>query len=159
MRFTNKNVSRKAAAIAVATALTVFGGAGAAIAYWTTTGSGTGSTTVSSANGTVVLHGTIGSGVLAPGTSRSVTFTADNAGASDLRVRTIKLDSINVDSAHSSCVVTDFSMADVASDTTVVHGSSGQAVAGTGTLAFANDLVNSQDGCKGATLTLNLSSN
>jgi hypothetical protein len=50
-------------------------------------------------------------------------------------------------------------MADVASDTTVLHGEAGQSIAGLGTLVFANDAANSQDACKGATITLHLSSN
>ena len=47
--------------------------AGAAIAYWTAGGSGTGTGTVASSNGSVVLHGSIASG-LTPGGSESVSY-------------------------------------------------------------------------------------
>lgn len=149
------NLKKKVAAAAVA--LTIIGGAGAAYAYWTTTGAGTGSASTASSNGTVTLHATFSSGALYPGGSVPVMFTADNSADTDLRVQTIHLDSVTTN--PSSCVATDFTMADVTSNTTVTHKTTGQAITGTGTLAFANDPVNSQDTCKGATITLNLTSN
>src|SRR5918912_849200 len=80
MRFTNKNVSRKAAAITVASALTIFGGAGAALAYWTTTGSGSGSSSVGTDAG--VTLSAPATAQLAPGTSDTVDITAHNGSAS-----------------------------------------------------------------------------
>ena len=50
--------------------------AGAAIAYFTTTGSGTGSATVGSSSA-VTLHGTAAT-TLYPGTTSVVNFTVDN---------------------------------------------------------------------------------
>ena len=128
-----------------------------AYAYWTTTGAGTGSASVASSNGTVVLHGTAPTN-LYPGGSSSVTFTADNAGSSNLFVATIHLASVSADSGHSSCVTSDFTMPDVTSNTVVSAGATGQALSGTGTLSYANTTSN-QDACKGASLTLNLTSN
>ena len=148
------NMKKKIAALAVATG--IVGASGVAYAYWTTTGSGTGSASVASANGTVTLHASVAPGIY-PGGSSEVTFTADNAGDTDLRVRTIHLESVTADAV--GCVVSDFTMADVASNTTVLHKTTGQAIAGTGTLVFANNPDASQDACKGATLTLNLTSN
>jgi hypothetical protein len=152
MRFTRKKLAAVAAG-----ALTLGLGVGA-YAYWTTTGAGDGSATVASANGTVTLHASLGDGIY-PGGSQSVTFTADNAGDTDLYVDTISLDSVDVDSGHATCDTTDFTMDDVTSDTVVTAGASGQAITGTGTLEYANDSTNSQDACKGATITLNVSSN
>lgn len=140
------------AALVVAVVMAAVG----AYAYWTTTGSGTGSASVANSNGTVTLHGTAPTN-LYPGGSSSVTFTADNAGASNLFVGTIHLASVSADSGHSSCVTSDFTMPDVTSNTIVTAGASGQALTGTGTLSYANTASN-QDACKGATLTLNLTS-
>src|SRR5262249_44806726 len=61
-----------------------------AYAYWTTSGSGDATAGVASTNGTVTLHATIADGIV-PGGAKPVTFTADNPGATDLRVGTISL--------------------------------------------------------------------
>ena len=132
-------------------------GAGSAFAYWTTTGAGNGSATAATSNGTVVLHASYLGGIY-PGGTASVTFTADNAGATNLYVGTIHLASVAVDVPHSTCVVADFTMPDVVSNTVVAGLASGAALTGTGTLSFANTSAN-QDACKGATITLNLTSN
>jgi hypothetical protein len=145
---------KRTLALAVVAVLAV---AGAAIAYWSTTGSGSGSGSVASSNGTITLHGTINS-ALTPGGNSSVSFTADNAGSSSLQVGTVHMDSVSADSGHSSCVVADFTMPDVAENQTVAAGASGTALTSDGTLSMADTAVN-QDACKGATLTLSLSSN
>lgn len=128
-----------------------------AYAYWTTTGSGNGSATVAASNGTVTLHGTAPTN-LYPGGSSSVTFTADNSGGSNLFVGTIHLGSVTADAGHASCNTADFTMADVTSNTMVPAGQTGYALTGSGTLQYANTSAN-QDACKGASLTLNLTSN
>jgi hypothetical protein len=149
MRFTKKKLFVAGAASAAALA---FGGV--AFAYWTTTGAGTGSATNASSNGTIVLHAAFAHG-LTPGASETVTYTADNAGSSSLRVGTIT-PVVSIDAAHPSCLVGDFSIDPTVSNVTVPAQTSNVA-AGTGTLAFADTGVN-QDGCKGATVTLTLSS-
>ena len=128
-----------------------------AFAYWTTTGSGTGTADVATANGTLVLHASAPTDLF-PGGSSNVTFTADNGGATNLYVGTIHLDSVTADAGHASCDTADFTMADVVSNTMVPAATTGHALAGTGTLVYANTAVN-QDACKGAELTLTLSSN
>jgi hypothetical protein len=138
-------------------AVVVLATAGAAYAYWTTTGSGSGTGSVAGSNGTVTLHGTITS-ALAPGGSSAVTLTADNAGSTDLQVNKVHLDSIVPDSGHSTCVVSDFLMPDVTENDVVPAGSSGHALPTSGTISYANSSSN-QDACKGASLTLTLSSN
>lgn len=150
------NIKKKTAAIAVAGVLTV-ATAGGAYAYWSTTGSGTGSATAASANGTVVLHASYANG-LTPGASEPVTYTADNTGTSSLRVSTITPTvSIDADHVAGGCDVADFTIGATTSDTTVAAGAFNVA-AGTGTLTFKDSNV-SQDGCKGATVTLTLASN
>src|SRR5436305_9811059 len=129
--------------------------AGAAIAYFTSTGSGTGTATVGNSSA-VTLHGTAAT-TLYPGTSSSVSFTVDNPSPGTQRVGTIHLASVATDAAHSACVVSDFSMPDVAANQSFPNGNT-QAVSATGVLAMANTGV-SQDACQGAPLTLNLTSN
>ena len=50
---------KKKRTLVVLGAVAILAVAGAAIAYWTTTGSGEGSGSVASSNGTITLHGTI----------------------------------------------------------------------------------------------------
>jgi hypothetical protein len=144
---------RRVAALAVGACLAA---SGAAYGYWTTTGAGTGTAMVASANGSVVLHG-VAAAALAPGGAATVLFTADNPGSSTLQVARIHLEGVTADAAHSGCAGADFTMADVVSNTRVPAASSAYALAGSGTLLMADTGV-SQDACKGATLTLALSS-
>jgi hypothetical protein len=154
MRFMRNFVMRKRVLIpaGIVSLLIV---AAAAIAYFTTTGSGTATATVGSSSA-VTLHGTAGS-TLYPGTSSTVSFTVDNPSPGTQRVGTIHLASVATDVAHSACVVADFTMPDVAANQSFGNGS-GQTVTATGTLTMANTGV-SQDACQGAPLTLNLTSN
>lgn len=124
-------------------------------AYFTTTGSGTGtgSTGTSSA---VTLHGTVAS-TLYPGTSSTVNFTVDNPSPGHQFVNTIHLVSVTTDAAHSACNVADYTMPDVTAGQDVANGN-GTAITATGTITLANTAV-SQDACKNAPLTLNLTSN
>jgi len=144
---------RRVAALAAAACLAA---AGAAYGYWTTTGAGIGTATVASAGGTVVLHG-VAADPLVPGGASAVTFTADNPGPSSLYVTRIHLEGVSADAAHVGCAVADFAMPDVVSGTLVPAGATGVALSGSGTLAMADTAV-SQDACKGAALTLALSS-
>lgn len=134
---------------------------GAAIAYFTSNGSGTGSATVGSSS-SVTLHATI-TGNLFPGSSSPVTFTVDNPSSGVQRVGTVSLASISVDSEHSGCSTKisgenpDFTMAAVPVNQ-VFQSGDGQAVSATGTLAM-NETGTNQDACQGATLTLHLTNN
>jgi hypothetical protein len=156
--------TKKAAAVIGAGAIAV-AGSGVAFAYWTTTGSGTSSAIDNgTANGTVTLTATFPTGIV-PGESKTVTFYGANPGTTDLRVGTVHLDSVTIVKATNNtgaCVAGDFTMANVDENQTVPHATaldSPVQLTATGTLNFANDAVNSQDGCKGATITLHLSSN
>ena len=133
----------------------VLGLAAGAWAYFTTTGSGTatGSTGTSSA---LTLHATVGSS-LYPGTSATVSFTVDNPSTGHQFVNTIHLASVTTDAGHSSCVLSDYTMPDVTANQDVASGN-GTAITATGTISMANTAV-SQDACKNAPLTLNLTSN
>jgi hypothetical protein len=150
MRKFNKKIVIAVAASVVAVAV----GGGIAFAYWTTSGTGTGTATNATTNGTVTLHASYANG-LTPGASETVTYTADNSGTSSLFVTTIT-PVVSIDAGHSGCLATDFTIPATSSNTTVAANSAGVA-AGTGTLSFADTAAN-QDACKGAIVTLTLSS-
>ncbi|MDT4933712.1 MAG: hypothetical protein QOK11_1604, partial [Pseudonocardiales bacterium] len=119
-----RKFSKKQYLAAGAAAVIVAAGAGTAFAYWTTTGSGTGSGTVASANGTLVLHASFDSNVLTPGGSIPVSYTADNAGSSNLQVGTVHA----VVSASGTCDALWFSVADSVENQTISASSSGVAL-------------------------------
>ena len=154
--------------------------AGAAIAYFSSTGSGTGSATVGTSTA-VTLHGST-TGSLYPGNSLTVTFTADNPNSGKVEVGTIHLASVkacvgagsswngsacsnsgteattceSVETGATDGNTANFWMADVPVNAEVTSGN-GQSITPTGTLMM-NDLSSSQDACKNANLTLNLTS-
>ncbi|MDQ2959116.1 MAG: hypothetical protein M3Y42_19435 [Actinomycetota bacterium] len=143
--------------IASGTAAVVLAGSGVAFAYWTTSGSGSGTATVATSAQTLVLHAST-SGTLSPGGSLAVFFSADNGSSGSLQVGTVRLVSITADSEHAGCSVADFSMADVAENQTIAANSTAVALSASGTLVYADTSVD-QSACKGATLTLDVSSN
>jgi hypothetical protein len=153
-------ISKKRVLLAIST-VGVLAVAGIALAYFTSTGSGTATATVGSGSA-VTIKGTVSS-TLYPGGSSLVTFTVDNPSSAAQRVGTITLTGIAVDAGHSTCskVITggnpDFAMPAVIVNKTYASGNN-QAVTPTGTLTM-NDTGVSQDACQGATLTLSLASN
>jgi hypothetical protein len=130
-------------------------GGGIAFAYWTTTGSGDGSATNALENGTVTLYASFDDG-LAPGQSRTVTYTGDNDSDTDLRVGTI---TPTVSTSDVGCLASWFTIAPTTSDTTVPGNNPSPVALGTGTLTFTNDAAVNQDDCKNAEITLTLASN
>jgi hypothetical protein len=141
----------------VLSAVAVLAVAGIAIAYWTTTGAGEGSGKVAASNGTLVLHGSI-SNELTPGSTSPVTFTADNAGSSSLQVGTVHaVVSIDKSHAEAGCEASDFTIADTAENQTIAAKSSGVALATDGSISMADSEEN-QDACKGASISLALTS-
>ncbi len=151
MKKLTKRVPLMVVVVGIALATAVGG-----LAYWTTSGSGSGTAAVASSNGTVTLAATVPAGIY-PGGSRTVSFTASNSGDTNLYVGTVSATSITADAGHSGCNTADFSMANVAVNEVVLANASNQALGSTGTLQFANTTAN-QDACKGATLTIALSS-
>lgn len=126
-----------------------------AYAFWTGTGSGSGSGTAGT-GGTVTITGTVASGI-APGTNKAVSFTAANSTGAPIQVSTVHLVSVVADVGHSGCTVADLTMSDVTVNHEVPAGAISEALGTNGSLVYTDTAVN-QDACKGATLTLTLSS-
>ena len=153
---------------------------GVAVAYFTTSGSGTGTASVGTSSA-LTIHGSSAS-TLYPGTSSTVSFTVDNPSSGHQQLGTIHLASVkactgtgsswngsacsNSGTEQTTCESSEtgasdtnaanFWMADVASNQDFGNGN-GQSVTATGTLKM-NDLSSSQDACKNANLTLNFTS-
>ena len=131
--------------------------AGVAVAFWTTTGSGSGSGSVASSNGTLALHGTINS-ALTPGGSSTVSYTADNTNSSSLQVGTVHaVVSIDKEHAEAGCKASDFTLGDTVENQTIAAKATGVALAKEGSISMADTAAN-QDACKGASISLELSS-
>jgi hypothetical protein len=149
---------RMLAALGCVAALTA---AGAAIAFFTSSGSGTGTAAVGSSSA-VTLHATISSD-LYPGSSSPVSLTVDNPSSGAQRVGTVTLASISVDAGHSACSTAisggnpDFTMPAINVNKVFSPGN-GQSVTPSGTLTMNETGVN-QDACQGAALTLHLTNN
>lgn len=165
--------SKRLVAVSVVAVLAV---TGAAIAYFSASGSGTGTATVGTSSA-LTLHGS-SSTTLYPGTSSTVTFTADNPSGGKERVGTIHLASIvacdqaftgttcasghevttceSVETGTTDGNTANFWMPDVAANQEVSSGNA-QSITATGTLTM-NDLTGSQDSCKNDNLLLNFTS-
>jgi hypothetical protein len=151
--------------------------AGVAVAYFTTSGSGTGTASVGTSSA-LTIHGTT-AGALYPGSSTTVSFTADNPSPGKQEIGTIHLLSVvacntafsggscpsghevstceSVESGSSDTNTANFWMPDVVSGQDLLPSSSGQTVSATGTLTM-NDLTTNQDSCKNVNLLLNFTS-
>jgi hypothetical protein len=157
-------------------AVAAIAAAGFAIAYFTTSGSGTGTASVGTSTA-LTIHGTAGT-TLYPGTSSTVNFTVDNPSSGHQQLGTIHLNAIvacntafvsgTCPSGHevTSCESADsnassstdnFSMPDVVSGQDIAGSATGASVTATGTLTM-NNLSSSQDACKNANLQLNFTS-
>lgn len=146
----NRTKRRAISALAVVAAAAI---AVVAVAYWTGSGSSTGQV---GTNGSVTFTGTVTPGS-APGTSEAVSFTAANPSQSPIQVSNVHLVGITADGEHAACETSDFSMADVSENHEIPAEAAEEALPYDGSLVYANTAVN-QDACKGATLTLELSS-
>jgi hypothetical protein len=146
-RFTKKQYLVAGVAAAI-----IAGTAGTALAYWTAGGAGTGTgTTGTSSN--VTLHASFTNNTLSPGNSVPVSYTADNATSSAVQVGTVHA----VVTASGTCDPSWFSVADVAENQTIAANGAAVPLTNAGSLVFTESGTN-QDVCKGATITLTLSS-
>ena len=152
-----RNLIKNKRALTVLGAIAVLAVAGIAVAFWTASGSGSGTGTVASSNGELVLHGSIAPG-LTPGGEEAVSFTADNTNSSSLQVGTVKaVVSIDEEHAEAGCKASDFSIADTVENQTIPAKTTGVALSNDGSITMTDSAEN-QDGCKGAEITLTLTS-
>jgi hypothetical protein len=152
-----RKLTKNKRALTVLGVVAVLAVAGVAVAFWTASGSGSGSGSVASSNGSLVLHGTI-TNALTPGGSSPVSYSADNTNSSSLQVGTVHA-VVSIDEAHAEagCKASDFSISDVVENQTIPANTSGVALSNGGTISMTDSEEN-QDACKGASISLTLTS-
>ncbi len=148
----------KRAAYITSAAIAVLLVAGIAFAYFTSTGTGSGSATVGSAANNITVTGTGGSSLYPGGPGVTVSFTASNGANFNQKLSNIHLVSVSGPGGCVTTVPTVFHMADVAvgADGNLGPSASNVALSETGTL-YMDDNGASQDACQGGSLTLTFS--
>lgn len=171
---------RNKVALAIGTGALVVGTAGAAMAYWTSSGSGTGTASTGTASDDLAYSNTTISG-MAPGvTPASFTATVTNNGSQNAYVNTLTAYlTVSTDAtnpaviAGGTCDETDYTLDDntnadishpvtlswTATDIGHVAPSNTHATSGSDTLGFNDKQATDQDACQGATVTINYASN
>jgi hypothetical protein len=146
--------------VALLVGVVILAVAGAAFAYWLTTGGGSGAG-ASGSTTPVSLSGGTPSSQLAPGGQTAVVLTVSNPNSASVRVGSLVLDTgqgtngFSVDAGHSACGVGALSFA------TQTNGGAGWTVPGGGTLpvTLPNALsmtTGAANTCQGATFTVYL---
>ncbi|MDQ0689862.1 hypothetical protein [Arthrobacter sp. W4I7] len=151
-QMTKKN---KIAAAAASIALVAVGG-GAAYAYWSTTGAGDGQATAGT-DKAVVIHANFTDGIT-PGVkgAKTINYTADNPNTGSALVT---LDAATTVTTNVDDCLGSWFTATVPSDTNTVGGNAiGVQLAGTGTLTLSDLPGTNQNPCKGAIVTVHVSS-
>lgn len=153
---------------AKAVAMTVAGvlvGGGVAVAYWTTTGSGTGSAPVGTSTPLTVTQNTTFTSLVPGGTAQGIDFTLNNPSTADVQVTSVVV-AVASTSAGAACPPANFTIVQPSkpSVTTpvIVAGSSSESFtsgaggeqASTGATLRMDNTASNQDGCKNATVNL-----
>ena len=154
-----RRATRIVAAVAVlAIAVTAY-------AFWSTSGDGSGTAATDAAAGAVTINGDAVTG-LAPGRTVALTGTIVNPNNYDVRVSNLSIDGISVDGAHlgAGCALAnyDFSATPVAVNSTLQESNAGatdEAAFPAGLTVTMLETGANQDACKGATITVDYSTN
>lgn len=151
-------ISKKKKLAAIAAAFVVVSG-GVAFAYWTTTGSGSGTAATGDGAESVLVNQTALVDPLAPDVAAqtlSGTFDNPNPGSVYIATVTVSIGSVTqaIGAAAGTCDATDYTLTG-ATMTVAQNVPAGTAVGtwGGATIAFNNKATN-QDACKGATVNL-----
>lgn len=143
----------------VVAGLLVVGGAGAAFAYWSTTGSGTGTAATAAGTANLVIAQTAAPTNLAPGVPASTisgTVTNNATNAAFVTTVTVAITSVTkaTGAPAGTCDATDYTLTGAAMAVGVNIAPGASAPFTGATLGFNNKASANQDGCKGATVTL-----
>jgi hypothetical protein len=143
----------KRAAYVTSAAIAALLVAGVAFAYFTSTGSGTGTATVGTSADNIEVTGTVTDLLYPDGPGAEVTFTATNPEAFDQKLSTIELSGVTTTAV--GCDTDVFHMADVVvgPEGNLAPNATNVALTATGTLYMDDNGLN-QDDCKNATLDL-----
>ena len=138
-------------------AMTVIGGA--AFAYWTTTGTGTGAADTADSVQAVTVHQTSTVSGLAPGSGTqalSGNFTNPNDGPVYITAVSAEITAVNdtTGAALAGCTAADYTIAGTGAVGAEVPSGANVGSWGNLTIAFANDTTRNQDACKNAQLVI-----
>jgi hypothetical protein len=150
----SKVTGRKKRIIITTAAMLAVGG-GAAFAYWSATGAGTGAATAGhDVNFTVTSQAAAGGPLSPGGPSQTVSFTVANPGTGVQKLNTVAV-TVATSTGTAWTAVTGCSAADFTVTPSIVPGeiAPGGSVSGTVTVTM-NNLSSNQDGCKGVTVPL-----
>lgn len=174
-----RKITKKTAVIIAGSSLLVAVGGGVAFAYWTSTGSGTGSasTAPSATTSSLAVAQTNAPSGLAPGVAPvGITGTITNGGTNSVYVNTLTVTITGVDTAHATgCSAADYGLT-TSGSTALVKGSIdapqtvqltvAKDLAPTASVSFpavnigfADNATADQSGCEGATPQLTFTTN
>jgi hypothetical protein len=148
-------MKKKTVAIAIV-GVVILGGSLAAYAYWTTTGSGSGSATTGTTSAITAVQTSTISGLRPGGSAQTLSgnFTNTSNSGGTVYVTSVTASIASVTPLSGTCTASDYTL----SNAVMTVGA--DVIAGTGvgswtgaTLAFNNKVTN-QDDCKGATVAL-----
>jgi hypothetical protein len=152
-------ITKKKLLVAGVAAAIIAGTAGAAVAYWSTTGSGSGSASTSAGASDLTIAQTTILSPLFPGDSaQTISGTVTNNAANSAYVNTVTASISSVTGGAGSCDATDYTLASPVMSVATDVAAAGTANFTGATLKFNNKVTN-QDGCKGATVNLAYASN
>jgi hypothetical protein len=147
-----RNTRRGIKIVAIAGGLALVGGT--AFAFWTQSGTGSGSATTDTTSAlTVNQTGTISG--LAPGVAPiELAGTFDNPNAGSVRVHAISVTISSVTGGAGACSAADYTVVSPSALDVDVPSGDGVSPWHGGSIVFKNDPILNQDGCKGATVHL-----
>jgi hypothetical protein len=156
----SKTLKKKSSAVAVTSVLLI--GVGAASAYWTMGGAGTGSATTGSGQSLTVNQTSVVTG-LGPGVAPAeLSGDFDNPNKDFVHVASVtaKLAGVTTVKETDTCGVQDYHIDNATMPVNAIV-PAGNGVSGWGgaDLSFVNDPVRDQNGCKGATVTIDYTIN
>jgi hypothetical protein len=152
-------ITKKKLLVAGVAAAIIAGTAGAAVAYWSTTGSGSGSASTSAGASDLTIAQTTILSPLFPGDSaQTISGTVTNNAANSAYVNTVTASISSVTGGAGSCDATDYTLASPVMSVATDVAAAGTANFTGATLKFNNKVTN-QYGCKGATVNLAYASN
>jgi len=149
------NKKKRLAAVAATVAAVLIGG-GVATAYWTTTGSGSDSASISAGTGTLTYTASSPITGLFPGAEVDFDVDVNNTTGSPIQVGTVDISVTDVTGEASGvCNPADFVVDDIVLGANVPAGTSTLTTGSTITMTNTNA---NQNACKGATVVLGFSS-
>ena len=150
------DMRNKGKIIAVVATLLVLGSSGAAFAYWTTLGSGTGSATTGTTVDLTVNQTSVVTGIVPGGSAQTLSGDFNNTNSGPVYVGTVTASISSVDKAvgapAGACTAADYTLSNAVMTVNAnVPAGSGVGAWTGATIAF-NNTASNQDGCKGATV-------